>query len=86
MPDVFITLEAAAAFEGITYEAKMCIRDRLSIERLELVDHRAKGHKLRGADRGEIRGMGEEDHPFAGVILREFDRALVCLLYTSRCV
>lgn len=49
---------------------------QLSIERLELVDHRAKGHKLRGADRGEIRGMGEEDHPFAGVILREFDRAL----------
>lgn len=32
--------------------------------------------KLRGADRGEIRRMGEEDHPFAGVILREFDRAL----------
>lgn len=47
---------------------------QLSIESLELVDHGAEGHKLRGADRGEIRRMGEEDHPFAGVILREFDR------------
>ena len=49
---------------------------QLSVEGLELIDHGAKGHKLRGADRGEICGMGEEDHPFAGVILRELDGVL----------
>ena len=49
---------------------------QLSIESLELVDHGAEGHKTPCADRGKIRGMGEEDYPFASVILREFDRAL----------
>ena len=58
---------------------------QLAIEFLELFLHLAEGHELRGADRGEVRRMAEQDYPTAAVIDRKVYRTLSGCRPESRC-
>ena len=48
------------------------------IHLLKFFFHGCHRHKLSGANRGKIRGMGKEKNPFSFVILREIHSSICC--------
>ena len=50
--------------------------EEFAVKFFELRLHERESHELGGADRSEIGGMGEENHPFALEVVGEVDRPL----------